>query len=284
MPNSQGNDAGRVIFLETHPLEYKIRLAPGWAKKLLEKADKTQNLARPAMALVAELRAITVTASLPFTVVSHIVEFYRSFIQGSRDLEAGRLVRATAARLTAALLDRTDEHQLTSEQKKTIQSEVLRIENEVSFAESVDFSEELGNKFWQKYMDDKGFKHGVWGSQRYAYVSVYNAYDSFLTASIKAEGNLASYRKGTKEGLKKYFSDSVAETCWEEYQINLGRLVRHAISHAEGKQTADLERLSPKHDIVLTDEDKILNVIPKDLKRLLRSLEVASLFLIESKL
>lgn len=279
MSKKRPEDQQQHSIIEVRPGEYKIRLTSGWAKVFFETVDQKAVLNSPAFSLVTELRAIAFSASLPYTIVDQIVAFYRGYMRGGQDLDASKLVRATAMRFCSALTEQGSKYDLTKDQKDLVRSETLKLEREMSFAESADFSETLGADFWKEYMEDKGFKHGVWGSQRQAYVSIYNAYDSFLVASMKRVAGTQKIGGQKEQAIGRIFGEDAVGKCWSHPELEIGRLVRHAISHAEGKETSQLKQ--KKHDIVLTGTNKLINVFPADVKRLLRRVETASMLLVE---
>jgi len=282
MSTDQEDIEPRQIIIETRPDEYNMRLTDGWAKRFLDAGNSAPLLAAPVFSLAAELRAIAISASLPYTLVNGIVGFYRGMTEGAKDRDSARFVRVTRYRLCKALSENAGANALTQEQLSILNSEALRIERDLANVESHDFCEDVGNNCWNTFMDEKGFKFGAWGAQRQAFVGIYNAYESFVVASIKAAGNLASFRdKRISTALEHYFGNDVVLPCWKHEELHVGRLVRHAISHAEGKETNDLRGVI--HGIRVTGTERLLNVFPEDVRRLLRRVESASMSLVQSR-
>lgn len=264
--------------VEIRPEEYDVRLTPKWASHFLEEADKRSKLHRATYSFVAELRAICMSASLPFTLVKHVVRFYDGYVRGSKDRDLPKAVRLTASRLVRALEEADGEDTLTAGQRKLLGSEVLRVEGQLKTAEDADYSEQLGDAMWDRYLEDKGFQLGAWGSQRLAYVGVYNAYDSFVTAGLKSISGQQRVDRNKERAIAEYFGERAIEKCWRHHDLQVGRLVRHAISHAEGRETQQL--LACGHNIRTTGSDRVLSVFPEDIRCLLRRVESASKFLV----
>ena len=74
-----------------------------------------------------------------------------------------------------------------------------------------------------------------------------------------------------RKGLGTAFREDIADPCWFHSEINVARLMRHALSHNGGRQTEDLKKL--KHGIKLIGED--LQIVPENNHRMLRRLRKA---------
>ena len=90
-----------------------------------------------------------------------------------------------------------------------------------------------------------------------AYSSIYFAYEIFLINSMKSISNVSNLRtdKLPRE-LKEYFSKDLAYTCWFEKDIELPRLIRHAIVHNGRKITQDLQKY--ESELVLEEEEIVI--------------------------
>lgn len=127
---------------------------------------------------------------------------------------------------------------------------------------------------WAKFMNDMAFRLSLWSSQRIAFVAFYNAYEVFLVDCLKVATGLTSLRTPMKEfrnGLRNAFREDIADPCWFHSEINIARLLRHALSHNGGRQTEDMKK--QKHVIKLIGED--LQIVPEDNHRILRRLRKA---------
>lgn len=124
---------------------------------------------------------------------------------------------------------------------------------------------------WAQFMNDTAFRLSLWSSQRLAFVAFYNAYEVFIVDCVKVATGLTSLRTQAEEfrkGLRSAFTKDIADTCWFNSELNIARLVRHALTHNGGRQTEDLKK--HKHAIKLIGED--LQIVPEDNHRMLRHL------------
>ena len=127
---------------------------------------------------------------------------------------------------------------------------------------------------WAEFMNDTAFRLSLWSSQRIAFVAFYNAYEVFLVDCLKMATGLTSLRTQMEEfrkGLRNALRDDIADPCWFHPEINIARLVRHALSHNGGRQTSHLQK--QKHGIKLIGEE--LQIVPEDNHRMLRRLRKA---------
>jgi hypothetical protein len=126
---------------------------------------------------------------------------------------------------------------------------------------------------WKDFLTQDAFAMGVWSSQRVAYVAFYNAYEAFLVACAKVATGASQLRandKEFKEALRSGFASDISVPCWTHHEINIAKLVRHALSHAGGRETDDLRK--QKHGIRLMQG--VLQIVPHDNHNLLRRLRI----------
>src|SRR5262245_23849434 len=117
------------------------------------------------------------------------------------------------------------------------------------------------------------FYLGLWGSQRIAYVAIYNAYDNFISHLVRSALNLARCRAsedGFKKRLVEAFGEPLKDKCWTDHRLNIARAARHSLSHAGGRVTKELGDLRPKHDFVVVDDR--IQITPDKTRELFRLL------------
>ncbi len=128
---------------------------------------------------------------------------------------------------------------------------------------------------WADFMKDTPFRLSLWGSQRVAYVAFYNAYEAFLVDCLKVGKGASRLRTTDKAGfndaLRTALSKDITGPCWSHHEINIPRLVRHALSHNGGRATEDLKK--QKHGVELVGD--VLQIMPQDIHRMLRRLRKA---------
>jgi heme exporter protein D len=124
---------------------------------------------------------------------------------------------------------------------------------------------------WQDFLNQDAFAMSVWSSQRVTYVAFYNAYEAFLVECAKLALGVSQLRatdREFKEALRRAFCEDISVPCWMHHEMNICKLVRNALSHADGSETADLKK--QKHGIVILKSK--LQIVPDDNHKLLRRL------------
>ncbi|HTU19459.1 MAG TPA: hypothetical protein VMG10_15470 [Gemmataceae bacterium] len=124
---------------------------------------------------------------------------------------------------------------------------------------------------WGDFLKQDALAMSVWSSQRVSYVAFYNAYEAFLVDCAKLAlgvGHLRPTDKDFKQALRSGFGKDISTPCWSHHEINNARLVRHALSHADGRETTDLKR--QRHGVKVLDGK--LQIVPHDNHNLLRLL------------
>jgi hypothetical protein len=128
---------------------------------------------------------------------------------------------------------------------------------------------------WTQFMTDTAFRISLWSSQRIAYVAFYNAYEAFIVDCLKVGIGLTHLRstekKAFNEALRTGLGTDISSPCWSHHEINIARLVRHALSHNGGRETEVLKK--QMHGIKLIGEE--LQIVPEDIHRMLRRLRKA---------
>jgi len=73
------------------------------------------------------------------------------------------------------------------------------------------------------------------------------------------------------DALRTALSQDITGPCWSHHEINIPRLVRHALSHNGGRVTEDLRK--QKHGVELVGD--VLQIMPQDIHLMLRRLRKA---------
>ena len=129
-------------------------------------------------------------------------------------------------------------------------------------------------QLWEGFLKQDAFYMTVSATQRVAYVAFYNAYEAFLVACIRQVLNVTQLRAidpKFMEGLRTAFGVDLSGPCWGSREIAIGREVRHALSHAGGRETEKVKKLNPGIEI----KDGVLQIVPDDNKKLIAALRRA---------
>jgi hypothetical protein len=140
-------------------------------------------------------------------------------------------------------------------------------------------SEFQPDQMWQDAIQNEPYRRAIWGSQRVAFVSIYNAYEAFLIDSFKAAFKPSSGSLRT-EGPQSQFSEylsrlGVEKTCWTDTAIDNAKAIRHSLVHAGGKMTILLDKLITKSGRKIEFDDGLLVIKPDHLKSLTLVLQKA---------
>jgi hypothetical protein len=99
-------------------------------------------------------------------------------------------------------------------------------------------------KAWPKYLAGDPFRLMIWGTQRLAYVAVWDGYEAFVKALIKTiEPKASRDRELFKKVFVDKFKHELFQDCWSTedspegkgHPVNVGRVVRNTLCHAGGR-------------------------------------------------
>ncbi len=128
---------------------------------------------------------------------------------------------------------------------------------------------------WQAYLELIPFQLGLHGTMRLVYLAVYNSYENFLVQALSIA--LGGKRiRVTDQSFKADFRavlGDLIDDAWFRQEIHLARLVRHALAHAGGRVTDELQ----KHVIPLEVHEGYLHVFPEHISALYRTLQAPAL-------
>ncbi|MEX1041684.1 MAG: hypothetical protein WDZ51_13680 [Pirellulaceae bacterium] len=265
-PDSQHN-----IFIDDRPDSYKDFLSTNQGSSLSEAACPSPGLNEFVDALLLDWRATSYTASMPGILITSL----HSVMDGWLAYESPDGSIAKFADLVLIALSRKIPQVIKSKKLRVkIKAELLNQaalyqEARSSTSTSIDITD-----VWNDYMKIPPFQMSVWSSQRVAYTAFYNAYEAFLVQCVKKV--LGKERLRTTDGefkiaLRQNFSSDICDACWSSNSLNSARLVRHALSHASGRETIDLAKQS--HNIKVVN--KVLQITPDDNRELVAMLHGA---------
>lgn len=135
---------------------------------------------------------------------------------------------------------------------------------------------------WREFHGVDEFRMALSGVQRVVFPAIYFAYEDYLVSVFRIVARRHQFRKGSDEKfielLDEHLGATVVANCWSDPDIELARLVRHAITHNGCRMTKELREF-PKHGFpVLGDE---IQIPPSHVKGLFHVLKGRSLNLTE---
>src|SRR5262249_20385819 len=97
--------------------------------------------------------------------------------------------------------------------------------------------------YWNFLVYTPEFQFCILGTQRINYGSLFFAYEDFLANVIRTkEPKYSSKQEPIKTAFARHFGDPLTDFCWNHDEVDLARLVRHALAHNGGRFGKDLEK------------------------------------------
>ncbi len=261
----------RTIHTETDIKAYEGYMPDGWGEKTIGPLPEGTVLERLLLDLGMSWRSASYTAQMPAT---SIRAMHAAIVGRSNFVSPDSSIVAYSERIIGQLCQRVPELVENGTLRARLIAELATVAADFRDRAAAVKNEYPVEPIWTQFMNDVAFRISLWSSQRVAYVAFYNAYEAFLVDCVKRATGASSLRTQSddfKKGLRIGFAKDIADPCWFHAEINVARLVRHALSHNGGRETADLEKL--KHGIKLIGEE--LQIVPEDNHKMLRRLRKA---------
>jgi hypothetical protein len=257
-------DGVRTVRVDTRFDAYRNFLSDDWGERVLAIAAPAAKLSELTLDVMIEWRAAAYTMSLPASILDHVKAYHDSYVNtGEINTTFLRLAETIPTILARRVPELTSKPRLI----RRLQEETVKIGAEFEAARrggSVQFPLE---DTWNAYVEHHVYQLSLWGSQRIAYVSIYNSYENFLVRAVsiaQATDRCRTTDKDFKERLAASFGDKLLATCWTSNALNVVRLARHSLSHAGGRLTDKLAR--QQHGFVVADGR--IQVMPDNTKAL----------------
>jgi hypothetical protein len=116
------------------------------------------------------------------------------------------------------------------------------------------------NQYWNFLTNNNEFQFCILGIQRINYCSLFFAYEDFLANTIRTKvANYTSKPPSTiTTAFPQHFGKLLADFCWSDAEVDLARLVRHAVAHNNGCFGTGLEKYRTRFDdATVTDSPRI---------------------------
>src|SRR5688500_7562865 len=102
-------DIERSVEIDTQWKDYLVALSPGWAKQFMDRIPNGSPLDQYAFDLIADLRSASLTASLPYRMISQLAAFHSGYVNAKNDPPpAVQIADSVVQRLTKKLDHRLD--------------------------------------------------------------------------------------------------------------------------------------------------------------------------------
>ena len=258
----------RTIQHDVRPSEYGPFMTDGFARRISEAAVTKPKLRQAVFDLIAIWRGTSCAVALPRLIPHAIADAINGYEQGSKnDRSSPHRIDATLQLLARRVPEITDESDLRDRLRTAIEATAEELNTVVEHLPPTNTREQV----WSDYAQDASFMMGLDQTMRNGYVSVFAAYESFVTTatSIALDGEKVRVTPANAfhEKLQRAFGGK-AKTIWHEEETKTAKLVRHAMIHAGGRETDDVRTRS--HGLIV--DGGILYVFPANLRRLYQHL------------
>jgi hypothetical protein len=130
------------------------------------------------------------------------------------------------------------------------------IEAALNYGSPVKFTYDL-QSIWRNYLGEREFVMGLWMSEITSYCAVYFAYEVFIVRSLKvASGKERLRTPQVNERITHLLGAPLANSCWQDPNVELARLIRHAAVHNGRQITPALEKYRQR--LVLQDDEIVI--------------------------
>ena len=262
------SDPVRNIYIDNRMGSYEGYVPDDWGAKVFEVTKAAPGLDHMLVDLVMSWRTTAYTASMPATAIKAIQAAtlgYAKFV--SPDSSIIGFADGVLAKESRRVPELVEDRGL----RARLASEIVTVADEFRAQHAAVTPEMPIDPIWYDFLKQDAFALSVWSSQRVSYVAFYNAYEAFLVDCAKlalGTSQLRATDKKFKEALRADFVNDISVPCWTHHDLNIAKLVRHALSHAGGWETADLKK--QKHGIKLLGG--VLQIVPDDNHNQLRRL------------
>lgn len=261
-------DPVRNIYIDNRMGQYEGYIPDDWAPKAFGPVKPGSALDNQLVDLLLGWRTTAYTASMPATAIKVAQSTTLGY---AKYVSPDGMIVAHSEAIVAKVSRKVPELVEGRRLREALLKELVTVADELRAAHSAATPE---MPIWADFLKQDAFALSVWSSQRVSYVAFYNAYEAFLVDCAKLAsgvGQLRATDKDFKEALRSGFGKDISSPCWSHHEINNARLVRHALSHADGRETADLKK--QRHGVKVLDGK--LQIVPHDNHNLLRRLRAS---------
>jgi hypothetical protein len=214
----------------------------GWARRMFE-AVKPSPLNDAISTLMMAWRSANGAHLLPWLMVHSLRRFAEG--EGSGTLRFRADYSRTVIEGVVNKIEGRMNPSLNLDQRLALNRVVTKIEEEAHEAvraaqSNMDFP--LAG-YWDFLTHASEFQFSILGTQRTNYGSLFFAYEDFLANVIRTkEPTYNSKKEPIKNAFARHFGVALRDYCWTDAEVELAKLVRHALAHNGGRFGTDLEK------------------------------------------
>jgi hypothetical protein len=254
-------------FIEETRSEYAAMISPDWCKDFAAVLKNSPEIKDAGNDLMVQWRAATRVAEFPAVMMSMFSAFASSSLRTQPPVtmlpmlaEAwGAAFRSHAPSLVKGTLFNT-----------AMRATKESVRNKVEAATRKGLAAVSTEAIWAMYVAEPAFRFRVWSTMQVCAVAVYNAYDGFLAMCTQGEE-----QDGIADRLESRYGPVLCQKLFQPRDIQIARLLRHALSHNRGRMTRKLEKMKPR----LACHDGLISVYPRDIRRYVAAMGGAAMTL-----
>ena len=259
----------RSIKIDERKEAYGTFFHDDFAKKALEASKRSESLDRIAFDLVCAWRSTSYSGALPAVLVMTLKSFHDGYTNEPRSAGMLKYLEAVLSQLYLAVPALTSNEKLS----RSIQSSILDISCRIVKADKPDKTDFDLEAAWKDYLKTTPFQMGVHALMRQTYLAIFIS----LLKLASGDPNIRINSKDINKKFRGTFGNLV-ESVWFDTRIQKAKLVRHAVMHAGGRVTKDLEC----QEIPVLVHEGYLHIFPEHNQALYDLLKVPALAILES--
>ncbi len=262
----------KVVVVDDRQDQYVPFFVDNFAHEAFAASDTAAKLREPIFDLVFDWRSASYAGAMPAQIPVSIKVFHDAFVNSNfSQNDILQYSEVILKKLSYQLPELVADPNLI----RRLRQKIVMLSCEIAETTSSIKQEIDAEAIWKQFFDLKPFKLGIHGTMRLVYLAVYGAYENFIVRALSIAHEGKRVRVNHPE-FKKDFRAALGpliETAWFAEDIRVARLVRHALIHAGGRVTKDLQA----YEIPLKVSDGYLNIFPEHISQLYNLLKSPAL-------
>lgn len=228
--------------IDPHLDSYEKFFDHDWCGRIFE-AVKASSLKESVGVLMVAWRSTNGAHLLPWLMVETLRGFAEGKAEGQSECRADYsdyVIKGIVEKI-----ERRMQYSLKLDQRRSLKRVVTKIEEEAFEAFKIAQEQTKFDVagYWNFLLHTPEFRFCILGTQRVNYGSLFFAYEDFLANVIRTREPLYTSKKDPiKSAFARHFGDPLTDLCWNHDNVDLAKLVRHALAHNGGRFGKDLEK------------------------------------------
>jgi hypothetical protein len=234
------------VLIDPNLESYEQFFDHGWCERMCGLVENSP-LKAAIGALMVAWRSTNGVHRLPWLMVMSLQSFADGEYKGSFQFRANysdKVIKGIVEKL-----DRRMRYTLKRDQLVVLNRVIAQIEKE-AFQDLKGARDKLTidvSAYWKSIITTSEFQFSLLGTQNMNYGTLFFAYEDFLAITIRTKEPAYSSKKiPIKVAFAKHFGDPLTDECWNHAEVELAKLVRHALAHNGARFGSDLEKFKTR--------------------------------------